>query len=54
MADAEQMNEVPEIKAYLIDLISTMVNRAEKEVDALMPGYTHLQVRVWRSSRRRR
>lgn len=38
------MNEVPSIKAFLVDLINVMAERAEKEVDALMPGYTHLQV----------
>lgn len=34
------------VKGYLKDLILVMANRAEKEVDALMPGYTHVQVRV--------
>lgn len=27
----------------LLDLISTMLTRADKEIDVLMPGYTHLQ-----------
>jgi argininosuccinate lyase len=40
------MEEVEKIKEYLKDLILVMANRAEKEVDALMPGYTHVQVRT--------
>lgn len=28
---------------YLSQLIGTIVNRAEQEIDVLMPGYTHLQ-----------
>lgn len=40
-----KMEEVEKIKEYLKDLILVMANRAEKEVDALMPGYTHVQVR---------
>lgn len=43
---ASQMEEAETIKQYLKDLISVMANRAEKEVDILMPGYTHVQVRV--------
>ena len=39
------MEEAETIKQYLKDLISVMANRAEKEVDILMPGYTHVQVR---------
>jgi argininosuccinate lyase len=39
------------IKEYLKDLILVMANRAEKEVDALMPGYTHVQVRRYTPSR---
>lgn len=31
------------MKSYLRSLIETMATRAEAEVDALMPGYTHLQ-----------
>ncbi|KAL7418464.1 argininosuccinate lyase [Cryptotrichosporon argae] len=37
------MEETTTIEAYLKDLLNVMVSRAEKEVDALMPGYTHLQ-----------
>ncbi|KAJ9109705.1 hypothetical protein QFC19_001935 [Naganishia cerealis] len=37
------MDEVENIKGYLKDLILVMANRAEKEVDAIMPGYTHVQ-----------
>jgi hypothetical protein len=40
------MEEAETIKQYLKDLISVMANRAEKEVDILMPGYTHVQVRA--------
>lgn len=39
------MEEAEVIKGYLKDLIAVMVDRAEKEIDVLMPGYTHLQVR---------
>ena len=39
-----QLEEASTIKKYLKDLITVMVDRAEKEVDVLMPGYTHLQV----------
>lgn len=35
-----------ETKAALVDLISVIVERADKERDALMPGYTHLQVKM--------
>jgi argininosuccinate lyase len=34
-----------EFQTALTDLISVMVERADKERDAIMPGYTHLQVR---------
>lgn len=39
-----QMEETTQVEAYLKDLLNVMVSRAEKEVDAVMPGYTHLQV----------
>ncbi|ORX49424.1 argininosuccinate lyase [Hesseltinella vesiculosa] len=35
--------EASKILAYLKELISITVNRAEKEMDVLIPGYTHLQ-----------
>ncbi|WWC66470.1 argininosuccinate lyase [Kwoniella pini CBS 10737] len=37
------MEESNQVEAYLKDLLNVMVSRAEKEVDAIMPGYTHLQ-----------
>ncbi|KAK4688909.1 argininosuccinate lyase, partial [Tremellales sp. Uapishka_1] len=37
------MEETTKVEDYLKDLLNVMVSRAEKEVDALMPGYTHLQ-----------
>ncbi len=37
------MEEAAQVKTYLKDLISVMASRAEKEVDILMPGYTHVQ-----------
>jgi argininosuccinate lyase len=40
------MKEAKVIQVYLKDLIAAMVERADAEVDALMPGYTHLQVRA--------
>src|SRR6266481_5464230 len=38
------LNEVKDVEAGLKGLIRVMVERADKEVDILMPGYTHLQV----------
>lgn len=38
------MDETDKVEQYLKDLLTVMVSRAEKEVDAVMPGYTHLQV----------
>jgi len=37
------LNEVKDVEAGLKGLIRVMVERADKEVDILMPGYTHLQ-----------
>jgi hypothetical protein len=36
------MEEVEKIREYLKDLVLVMANRAEKEVDAIMPGYTQI------------
>jgi len=38
------MEETAQVEEHLKALLSVMVARAEKEVDAVMPGYTHLQV----------
>jgi argininosuccinate lyase len=38
------LGQVSEIEAGLVSLIRVMVDRADKERDHLMPGYTHLQV----------
>jgi argininosuccinate lyase len=38
-----QMDETKVVEENLKALLSVMVTRAENEVDALMPGYTHLQ-----------
>jgi len=38
------MKEAREIETALRALIQVIVNRADKERDILMPGYTHLQV----------
>jgi argininosuccinate lyase len=38
------LEQVSEIEACLVSLIRVMVDRADKERDHLMPGYTHLQV----------
>jgi argininosuccinate lyase len=38
------MKEAREIEIALKALIQVIVNRADKERDILMPGYTHLQV----------
>lgn len=45
------LDEVKEIEASLKALITVMVERADKEQDVLMPGYTHLQVCFLFSSR---
>ncbi|OBZ75687.1 putative argininosuccinate lyase [Grifola frondosa] len=37
------LNEVKEVESGLKGLIRVMVERADKEKDILMPGYTHLQ-----------
>ncbi|ORX34259.1 putative argininosuccinate lyase [Kockovaella imperatae] len=37
------MDETAIIESYLKALLDVMVSRAEKEVDAILPGYTHLQ-----------
>jgi argininosuccinate lyase len=38
------IEQVSEIEASLVALIRVMVERADKDRDHLMPGYTHLQV----------
>jgi len=38
------LEQVSEVEASLVALIRVMVERADKERDHLMPGYTHLQV----------
>jgi argininosuccinate lyase len=38
------LEQVSELEAALVSLIRVMVDRADKERDHLMPGYTHLQV----------
>lgn len=38
-------NETTAIVNHLIKLISVVVRRAENELDVIMPGYTHLQVK---------
>lgn len=40
------MEQTTEVEGFLKDLLNVMVTRAEKEVDAILPGYTHLQVRL--------
>lgn len=37
------MDETAKVDGYLSALVSVMVARAEKETDAILPGYTHLQ-----------
>jgi argininosuccinate lyase len=36
-------DELKEIEKYLIDLIKVVAERAEADIDYIMPGYTHLQ-----------
>jgi argininosuccinate lyase len=38
------LDEVDDIESSLKGLVRIMVERADKERDILMPGYTHLQV----------
>jgi hypothetical protein len=40
---------VEKLEQFLKDVIRVLVSRAEAEIDHLMPGYTHLQVRLLRS-----
>ena len=39
------LDAVEDIQEALTGLVSVMVERADKEKDALLPGYTHMQVR---------
>lgn len=39
------LDNVADVEESLTNLISVMVERADKEVEYIMPGYTHLQVR---------
>lgn len=39
------LGQVKEVESGLKDLIRVMAERADKEKDILLPGYTHLQVR---------
>lgn len=39
-----QMKEAKVVQGHLKALVQAMIARADVEVDALMPGYTHLQV----------
>lgn len=36
-------DELREVEKYLIDLLQTIAERAEQDIDCLMPAYTHLQ-----------
>lgn len=36
-------DELKKLASYLKSFIETMIKRAEREIDILMPGYTHLQ-----------
>ena len=36
-------DEIKTLRGHMVQLIETATNRAEAEVDILMPGYTHLQ-----------
>lgn len=38
------LDEIKVIKSALVSLIQVLVERADKEKDYLLPGYTHLQV----------
>ena len=36
-------DQLKEIESYLVDFLKVIAARAEKEIDIVMPGYTHLQ-----------
>ena len=36
-------DQLERLEGYLVDLLKVIAARAEKEIDAVMPGYTHLQ-----------
>ncbi len=36
-------DELREVEKYLIDLIRVIIERAESDIEYIMPGYTHLQ-----------
>lgn len=36
-------DELQKIEKYLVDLIKVVAERAEADIDYIMPGYTHLQ-----------
>lgn len=38
------LDAIEDVQEALTGLVSVMVERADKEKDALLPGYTHLQV----------
>jgi len=37
------LDHIPQLDAALTDLLSTLVSRAETDIEVVMPGYTHLQ-----------
>lgn len=39
------LEQVEKLEQFLKDVIRILVSRAEGEIDHVMPGYTHLQVR---------
>ena len=41
------LDEVDDIESSLKGLVRIMVERADKERDILLPGYTHLQVGIY-------
>ena len=43
LGSSVQMEETSNVEGFLKGLLTVMVSRAENEVDAVMPGYTHLQ-----------
>ena len=36
-------DQLREVEEYLITLLQVIAERAEKDIDYVMPGYTHLQ-----------
>lgn len=41
------LEQVNKLETFLTELVQVMLARAKKEIDHVMPGYTHLQVHLY-------